>query len=150
MMTIMLNFKKKLTIIAIFFYECWPRFRKKINVPKQPFKYNLNTSLNAQLICLFFQYLFACLKSNYSVGKDGISYKLIKIIHLEILQPLKHIINLIFKTGIVPLHFKISIITPITKANCTAKIQNYRPINLINNIAKIFEKALKERLIHFF
>lgn len=65
-------------------------------------------------------------------------------------MPLKHIINLIFKTGTIPHHFKISVITPIYKSGPVNKIQNYRPISLINELAKIFEKALKERLINFF
>lgn len=89
------------------------------------------------------------LKTDSAPSLDGISNKLIKIIHPHIIIPLKHIINLIFETGIVPYHFKISVITPIHKPGPTNKIQNYQPISLINNLAKIFEKALKDRLVTF-
>lgn len=89
------------------------------------------------------------LKNNSSPGIDGISAEVIKDSHLYILNPLAHIINLIFKTGIVPSCFKNTIITPIHKAGSKMSINNYRPINLVNNFAKIFEKCLKDRLISY-
>lgn len=90
------------------------------------------------------------LKNNCAPGIDGIDSKLIKTFHLELLKPLKHIINLIFKTGVVPTHFKTSIVTPIHKAGDKSKINNFRPISVISNFSKIFEKCLKERLVDFF
>lgn len=90
------------------------------------------------------------LKNKCSPGPDQISTKIIKDIHEYILEPLKHIINLIFKTGIVPTHFKTTIITPIHKAGNKNLISNYRPISLINNFAKIFEKCLKDRITDYF
>ena len=90
------------------------------------------------------------LKNDSAPGKDNISVKLIKYVHLEIIKPLKHIINLIFRTGKVPTQFKQSIIIPIYKSGQKRNIRNYRPISLINNLAKIFEKCLKDRLIEFY
>lgn len=90
------------------------------------------------------------LKNNTSPGEDGISTEVIKHIHEYILTPLEHIINLIFKSGKVPKHLKSSVIIPIHKSGSKNDIKNYRPISLINNFAKIFEKCLKERLINFF
>lgn len=89
------------------------------------------------------------LKNNGAPGKDGITAKIIKTIHMHILEPLKHIINLSFQTGIVPTQFKTSIVTPIHKSGDKSKIKNYRPISLINNFGKVFEKCLKERLLLF-
>ena len=76
--------------------------------------------------------------------------KLIKICHIYLVEPLKHIINLIFSTGCVPQHFKESIITPAYKNGSRTDKSNYRPISVINNLEKIFEKALKSRLDDFF
>lgn len=90
------------------------------------------------------------LKSGSSPGHDGISADIIKHTHTEIVTPLTHIINRTFETGIVPSHFKISIVTPIHKAGSKKQIQNYRPISLISNYAKIFEKCLKEKILNFF
>lgn len=90
------------------------------------------------------------LKNNCSPGIDGITVDLIKKTHRFILQPLKYIINLIFLKSVVPTQFKTSIVTPIYKAGDKTKICNYRPISVINNFGKIFEKCLKIRLVHFF
>ena len=43
----------------------------------------------------------------------------------------------------------MSTITPIYKSGNPKIISNYRPISLINNIAKVFEKCLKDKLINF-
>lgn len=90
------------------------------------------------------------LKNNCACGLDGIDAKIIKSFHLFIIDPLIHIINLIFKTGKVPSMFKTSVVTPIHKAGDKANISNFRPISVINNFSKIFEKCLKDRLVDFF
>ena len=79
------------------------------------------------------------LKNDSAPRYDCISVKLIKKLHISLIKPLTYIINLIFKTGIVPAAFKISIITPIYKAGDKTLINNYRPISTISNFAKIFE-----------
>jgi len=89
------------------------------------------------------------LKTNGTPGKDSISAKVIKENHLNLLSPLKHIINLIFLTGKIPGCLKTSTITPIHKSGDVENIENYRPISLISNIAKILEKCIKKRLISY-
>ena len=89
------------------------------------------------------------LKNNSAPGIDMLSAMTIKKTHAYLVSPLVHIINLIFKSGIVPEQFKISIVTPIYKSGDKSNIGNYRPISLINNFSKIFEKCLKDRLLNF-
>lgn len=89
------------------------------------------------------------LKNDSATGMDQISVKLIKHCHKVLIKPLVHIINTIFVTGCVPDHFKISIVTPVFKSGSRTEKTNYRPISVINNFAKIFEKALKNRLEEF-
>lgn len=89
------------------------------------------------------------LKNNSATGLDQISVKLIKYCHLHLIKPLTHIINTIFSTGLVPTKFKESIVTPVYKSGSRTDKTNYRPISVINNFAKIFEKALKTRLEKF-
>lgn len=91
----------------------------------------------------------ASLKNKSSAGMDGITSLLLKKIHKFILIPLKHIINSIFITGKVPSHFKLSCVTPIYKAGSRTDKANYRPISVISNLAKIFEKCMKQRLMEF-
>lgn len=92
----------------------------------------------------------ASLKNNSSPGHDSIRGETIKQTHLEILDPLLHVFNLILEKGVVPTDFKISIITPIHKSGSLTAISNYRPISLISNFAKLFERCLKDRLTTFF
>ena len=89
------------------------------------------------------------LKDKSSPGIDGISAKLIKDTHIEILEPLLHILNRIYETGQVPSSFKLTVVTPIHKSGPKNVISNYRPISLITCFAKIFEKSLKDRLLNF-
>ena len=87
------------------------------------------------------------LKNGCSSGFDAISSRSLKILHLHLLDPLVHIINLIFRTGRVPEKIKLSVVTPIFKSGNREKIENYRHIS---NIAKIFKKCLKDRLLGYF
>ena len=73
------------------------------------------------------------LKNNYSFGIDRISSVVIKTLHRYIIKPLVHIINLIFKSGLIPSQFKVSVVTPIYKAGDKNSISNYRPISVISN-----------------
>lgn len=89
------------------------------------------------------------LKNKSASGPDGISVNIIKSVHIYILTPLQHIINLTFSTGKIPSQWKASIVTPIYKSGDKKLCTNYRPISVISNLAKIFEHCLKNRLIEF-
>ena len=86
------------------------------------------------------------LKNKKSTGIDNISVKTIKEIANHILEPLTYIINLILSTSHIPTSFKTSVIKPIYKKGDRQLSQNYRPISIITNFAKVFEKILKIRL----
>lgn len=90
------------------------------------------------------------LRNNSAPGYDGVSADIVKQTHIYIVNPLLHIINLIFQTGVVPSEFKISIVKPIHKTGCKTDIKNFRPISLITSFAKVFEKAFKDKLIKFY
>lgn len=68
---------------------------------------------------------------------------------MNIITPLAFIINLIFSTSIVPKKWKIATVTPVYKGGELASPTNYRPISVINNFSKIFEKCLKNRIVDF-
>lgn len=87
---------------------------------------------------------------NKNGGIDKIHANILKEIAEEISGPLTHIINISLFTGICPEHFKIAEVVPIHKAGEKYKTTNYRPISLISNIAKIFEKVLHVKLSKYF
>lgn len=89
------------------------------------------------------------LKNTSSCGRDRISVRLIKVCYEYVNRPMVHIINTIFESGIVPDHFKESIVSPVYKSGNRTEKTNYRPISVVNNFSKIFEKALKCRLQEF-
>lgn len=82
-------------------------------------------------------------------GIDNISTKIVKTIAKFIVKPLTSILNYCIEKSIFPDYFKKAEIIPIYKSGDTSKATNYRPISLISNFAKIFEKVLKTRIANF-
>ena len=85
------------------------------------------------------------LKPKLSQGYDGISTKLLKKTISNILQPITHIIHILFVTGIV----KIAKVIPIYKSSDQSLLQNYRPVSLLLAISKISEKIMFKTLLSF-
>lgn len=89
------------------------------------------------------------LKISKSPGIDKITARTLREVADYIAPPLTHIINLCFEQSNCPEHFKTAIVTPLHKGGDKQVIENYRPISLLSNLGKIFEKALKKRMIDF-
>lgn len=90
------------------------------------------------------------LKNSNAVGEDEISIKMLKALKIYIAAPLVYIANLMLLSGEFPENLKRSIIKPVYKKGNASEIKNYRPIALLNNISKIFEKLIAIRLTTFF
>jgi hypothetical protein len=89
------------------------------------------------------------LKNTTSTGKDAVSSKALKLASNYILKPLSYLVNLSFCIGIFPDTFKTAKVIPIHKNGARDKIENYRPISLLSNISKIFEKLMYSRLYNY-
>src|SRR6218665_220383 len=72
-----------------------------------------------------------------------------KEIAVKITEPLVHLINQSFLTGIVPVAMKVASITPLFKAGCPKDVSNYRPISKLPCFSKILERAMHNRLADF-
>lgn len=84
-----------------------------------------------------------------SSGVDDINAKTVITLANFIAEPLVHIINLCIERAIWPDEFKKADIKPIHKAKDKHNMSNYRPISLISNLAKIFEKIIYHRILEF-
>ena len=89
------------------------------------------------------------LKSNKSSGPYSIPTKIIQLVKNDIAKPLSDIINLSFSTGQFPSKLKTAKVIPIFKKDSPLECSNYRPISLLSNIDKIFEKLMYSRVIKF-
>ena len=89
-------------------------------------------------------------ENSKATGPNSIPTEILKLIKHNICYPLKEIINLSFATGTYPDQLKIAKVIPIFKnKGDVLVVSNYRPISLLSNINKIFEKLVYSRLYSF-
>ena len=77
-----------------------------------------------------------------AVGPDGVSNRILKELAEKIDEPLSYLFNQSLSQGHVPDGWKKSHVSPIPKNDNTALPSNYRPISLLSNIDKAFEKCI--------
>ena len=75
---------------------------------------------------------------------------ILKCIKENILWPLAEIMNLSIQNGVFPSKLKHAKVIPVYKDDDETDPGNYRPISLLSNFSKIFEKFMYKRLKHFF
>ena len=86
------------------------------------------------------------LKSRKGVGPYSIPNKIMKISKKIISLPLSQLINDSIFKGSFPNICKIAQVIPIFKNDSRLLYTNYRPISLLSNLSKIFEKVIHSRL----
>ena len=87
---------------------------------------------------------------NKATGPQSIPFTILHLIKNIIAQPLSDILNLSFQTGIYIDQLKISRVTPVFKEKgSNLSTENHRPISLLSNINKIFEKIMYKLIYEF-
>lgn len=81
-------------------------------------------------------------KDDTAPGFDRMSIKLLKYVIDYIINPLVYIYNLSVQQGIFPDFLKLAVIKQIFKGGDNKQVKNFRPISLLSNFAKIFEKII--------
>ena len=89
------------------------------------------------------------LDSSKGSGPYSIPSNILKSLKANLCHPLTSIINMSFATGVYPDLLKIAKVMPIFKKGDKLSVSNYRPISLLSNINKIFEKLVYSRLYLF-
>ena len=83
-----------------------------------------------------------------ATGPNGIPTKILQI-SKELSPPLSKICNMAITTGTHPEKLKLVNVLPIYKKGSRLLISNYRPISLLSNLNKIFEKIIFKRVYNF-
>ena len=137
-----------------FFTSVAEKINKNIAKPKQThLSYlghkNNNTIFLSPTLPEDIEDLISSMKTNKASGPNSIPTKILKLFRKEFSKPLSDIINLSFNQGVFPNLHKIAIVTPIHKKGDKLDCNNYRPIFLLSNITKIYEKCMHIRLANF-
>jgi hypothetical protein len=91
------------------------------------------------------------IKTNKSVGPDGISHRILKDMSFILAEPLTAIINTSIRLGTVPDAWKISRVTPLPKVMPPVNIEtDIRPIAITNVMAKIAERFVGQFFNEYF
>ena len=78
------------------------------------------------------------MKPKTSYREDGISAKLLSETIDKIIDPITHIVNLTFETGIFPAELK-----------CYSNVYYHRPIILLSSFSKILERTMYNKIMKF-
>ena len=89
------------------------------------------------------------LSRNKATGPCSIPYDIFECCSDSISNILSKLINLSFSTGVFPSKLKEAKVIPIFKKGSPIIPENYRPISLLSNIDKIFQKIVHKRLMSF-
>ena len=89
------------------------------------------------------------LNNKKAVRVHDVETKFVKFAKTIISPRISNLFNACITEGIYPTSFKVAEIKPIYKRGDPNKATNYRPISLLSNFDKIFEKLLYNRLISY-
>ena len=137
-----------------FFVNIGSSVEAKIPAAKQSFSSYLGNRNEISIFIrpcteLELRIIIGLLKSSKATGPNSIPSNLL-IEFSDILVPLLvPIINMSFKEGIFPSLNKLSDVCPIFKKDDKTKCENYRPISLLSNMSKLFERLMYNRLDDF-
>ena len=88
------------------------------------------------------------LKLNKSPGPDTIHPRVLYEVCAEICSPLKHIMELSFNTGDVPVDWRSAIVTALYKKGSKTDVSNYRPVSLTCITWKLMESLVRDHLMN--
>ena len=86
------------------------------------------------------------LKNKKSSGFDEISAKFLKLCAPYVSTPLANNFNASISKGVYPDLLKTARVTPIYKKGVKSDPGNYRPISVLSQVNKVFEKNAQETL----
>ena len=130
------------------------RLNDKIPKSKRTFSFYLSDANNKSIFlkpCTTNEILLLIntMKASKASGPNGFSTSLIIQFSGALIDPLVSIINMSLSEGIFPNLLKEAHVCPTYKKGEVTKYENYRPISLLSNISKLFERVMYNRLEEF-
>ena len=89
------------------------------------------------------------LNPNKSNGPGSFPTKILKYVVDIIAKPICDLVNMSILNGVFPDALKIAEVIPVFKKGNKLLCNNFRPISLLSNLSKIFEKIIHERTYNF-
>jgi hypothetical protein len=83
-------------------------------------------------------------------GPDMVNNRLLKELSKELSTPLCKLFNFSIDSATVPASWKLAHVSPIFKSGDPSLVSNYRPISLLSNIDKVFERLIFKHLYNHF
>lgn len=113
--------------------------------------FNILTKFRTKSVsCHYVGKVLNSFENKYSTGFDDVPMPIIKYAKEYLIEPLTHLINSSFISGIFPTKLKISKIKPLFKNGDPHDVTNYRPLSLLSSFSKIFERIMTNQVIDFF
>ena len=86
---------------------------------------------------------------NASPGPDEFNDFVEKECLDSITEPLTHLINISFRSGVFPSELKLAKVVPICKSGDSSSVNNYRSISVLSFFSKVFERVVYNRVLDF-
>ena len=90
--------------------------------------------------------IISTIRTGKSYGPNNIPTRILKNFKKELSKPLSDVINISFLSGIFLNSMKLAKVVPVYKRDNKLDCSNYRPISLLPNLSKIFEKLVPQKL----
>ena len=87
------------------------------------------------------------LNTSKSCGPDELHPRILKELKDVISKPIANLLNLSIKQGVVPIDWKLAMITPIFKKGAKNLPENYRPISLTAVLCKMLETFIRRAIL---
>ena len=89
------------------------------------------------------------IKSKKVVGHDGLSISFVKMLNIDNLRSLCDIFNESIVSSVFPSDMKLAEISPIFKKKDSLCKENYRSVNVLTSMSKIFERIMADQVMGY-
>ena len=109
-----------------------------LQLPSLPLIIELRENISASSLATILKRM----SSNKSPGSSGLTYDILKVAPMQVLEAISDFFGLIITLNCAPSSWKRALIVPVPKKGDLNLIKNYRPISLTEPLRKLMEHCL--------